>query len=803
MAGSAFFTAASGLRNHQTRIDVIANNIANVNTHGYKGSSMIFADVLSQTLRGASAPSGNFGGINPKQVGLGMQIAAIHTLMSQAALESTSRQTDFAVSGAGFFVLSNGNEEIYTRAGDFSVDKDGRLVANNGYRIQGYNQLTADGSAIDPGSRIGDITIQFGKKLEARQSTWLTYQSNLDSSSNRYGSANNDSANIGTTGILTFAGAAEPWTTAVGTNPVTAGAGSVDVSINGLPAISVAFAAAATPADQATVIADAININPGLSPYVQATVRQSGGNNYVVLQAVRQGTFFSVQDTGAGETGFPTAAAQTYTPPTEPGAFLAGMNTITVTDAKAATMTSGVPVGTGANRPQTGDRVFINGISVKLDQTYDVDATAAENAAKLAADINDADPNLAVTATANPNGTVSFTHKYAGQQRQPLDAGPVPPAPPAGFQDYDIVIQVDDATVPAPPNYPDQAGLAGRWGLTSLPNWNTVVGGNDFCGIDNGVNAKAELLFTPDDNSAPITRFVEDWSYDRSIPANPLATFTNTNSSLGNVQNAIAGAGATFPLMPGVVVSIDALAAGQANFRTETAFEHTTSQVVYDSLGNSHNLTTKFTHVKQNEWQYDISLPEEPDIQLSNTTGRITFSDQGLITSGNPLVNVTFTAPGASPSSVQLIFDGQGKPISGITQYASDTTTAARDQDGYAMGVLNDFEADQTGTIIGFYSNGQRRPVAQLSLATFTNPEGLERAGDTAFQETTNSGKAVHLRPGTGGSGVIFNGYLEQSNVDLALEFTNLIMTQRGLQANSRVFTTQDEVLQEVVNLKR
>jgi flagellar hook-basal body protein len=802
MAGSAFFTAASGLRNHQTRIDVIANNIANVNTHGYKGSSMIFADVLSQTLRGASGPSGDFGGINPKQVGLGMQIAAIHTLMSQAALESTSRQTDFAISGAGFFVLSNGSEEIFTRAGDFSVDRDGRLVANNGYRVQGYNQLTRDGTAIDPGSRIGDIIIEFGKKLEARQSTWLTYQSNLDAASFRYGSANNDSANVGTTGILTFAGAAEPWATAVGSNPVSVGAGSIDISVNGLPAISVVFAAAATAADQATAIADAINIDPGLAPYIQASVRQSGGNNYIVIQAVRQGTFFSVQDTGAGETGYPTAAAQLFNPPAEPGAFLAGMNTITVTAAKAATMTTGVPVGTGANRPQTGDRIFINGVSVKLDQTYDVDATAAENAAKLASDINDADPNLAVTAIANPNGTVTFVHKYAGKQRQPLDAGPLPPAPPVGFEDYDIVIQVDDATVPAPPDYPDQPGLAGRWGLTSLPNWTTAAG-NDFAAVDNGVNAKAELLFTPDDGSAPITRFVEDWAYDRSVPANPLATFSYDTSSLNNVQNAVAGAGATFPLMPGVVISIDQLAAGQANFRTETAFEHTTSRVVYDSLGNAHNLTTTLTHVKENEWQYDISLPEEPNIQLSNTTGRINFSDQGLITSGNPLVNVQFTAPGASPSSIQLIFDGNGKPIQGITQYASATTAAAREQDGYTMGVLSDFEADQTGTVLGFYSNGQRRPVAQLTLATFTNPEGLERSGDTAFHETTNSGKSVHVRPGTGGSGVIFNGYLEQSNVDLALEFTNLIMTQRGLQANSRVFTTQDEILNEIVNLKR
>ena len=140
-------------------------------------------------------------------------------------------------------------------------------------------------------------------------------------------------------------------------------------------------------------------------------------------------------------------------------------------------------------------------------------------------------------------------------------------------------------------------------------------------------------------------------------------------------------------------------------------------------------------------------MPEEPNIQLSNTTGRINFSDQGLITSGNPLVNVQFTAPGASPASIQLIFDGNGKPIQGITQYASATTAAAREQDGYTMGVLTDFEADQTGTVLALLHNGERRPIAQLTLATFTNPEGLERCGDTAFHATTNSGRRCTCIP--------------------------------------------------------
>lgn len=785
MAGSAFFTAASGLRNHQLRIDAVANNIANVNTAGYKSANVVFADVLSQTLRGASAPTGNFGGINPKQIGLGMQLAAIHTMMSQAALENTSRQTDFAVNGSGFFVLTSGDDTIFTRAGDFSIDRDGKLVANNGYRVQGYNQLTADGKAIDPGSRIGDIIIEFGKKLEARATGELTFVSNLDSASFRYGSANNETANVGTTGILTFAGAAEPWTVGVG-DPLTAvSAGPETITINGTT-VTYDNSGAADLQAAAQIVADAINIDPTLSTQIQATVREFSGTYQIVLQSVNPGTAIDV--TAVSDPASCGLLVQTYNSATEPGKFLVGNNTITVTDAKAAVGTTTVPVGAGANRPLAGDTIVINGVTVTLTAGAGLTDTAAQNAVLIANEINNT-ANIAVTATANANGTVTLTHNYAGQQRQP-DTWSPGPAP--AWADYDIYI---DST--ADPT------VAARWGLTSLPGFGAGIFAAGEGGINNGVNARAELVFTPDDGSPPLSRFVEDWTYDRSLPANPLATFTYDSSTLQNVQSAIGGSTATFPLMPGVNVSIDELAAGQANFRTEDAFVHTTSRIVYDSLGNAHNLTISFTHVNENEWQYDITLPEEPNIQLTNTSGRLTFSSQGLLTSGNPLLEVQFTASGADPTSISFIFDGRGDPILGITQYASATTTAAREQDGFPMGVLTDFEADQTGTIVAFYNNGERRPIAQMTLATFSNPEGLERAGDTAFNATTNSGQAVLLRPSTGGSGVVFNGFLEQSNVDLALEFTNMIITERGLQANSRVFTTQDEILNEIVNLKR
>jgi flagellar hook-basal body protein len=966
MAGSAFFTAASGLRNHQLRIDNIANNLANVNTAGYKAASVVFSDVLSQTLRGASAPTGDLGGINPRQVGLGMQVAAIHNLMQQSALENTSRPTDFAINGAGFFVLTDGTDEVYTRAGDFNVDKNGMLISGEGYKVQGYNKLTADGTAIDTGKGIGDIIIEFGKKLEARGSTWLDFRSNLDASSYRYGSANNDNANVGTTGILTFAGAAEPWTAVVG-EPINAiPTGPETVTING-NSVTYDASGATSFEEVANIIAEAINRDPVMSVQMQATVREAENKFQLVLQGVSPGTSLDITTVGASS-GLATGM---YTSPTEPGAFLVGSNRITVTDAKSATGTASIPVGTGVNAPQTGETVVINGVNVTLAETYLATNTAAQNAVMLAREINET-PGITVVATANANGTITLTHSYAGQQRQAgpsqvdgaaisaLTAGPetmiingttitydtsgsgtmqqasidiaaaitaalgpnvtaasynpspgnwgvqitstVPATttvditnitslantglvtnsdladirvswtqqaryqgvPLTGFTAagdsvdingvtvnfntsasgtlqqaaLDIVTAINgtpgvgvaasvgtdgtnywvelsspadiliDTTATLAPNALGFASgsyaldnVGAHWGFNSYSGFTAAALGGTVS-IDNGQNARAELVFTPEDGSPALARFYEDWAYDRSQPASP-AGFVYTNSTLSNVQSAIEGAGASFPLLPGVNISIDALSAGQANFRTESAFTHTTSRPVYDSLGNAHNLTTTFTHVNENTWDFEVTLPEEPNILLTNATGRITFSSDGLITSGNPTLPVSFTAPGASPTQVDLRYDGNGQAINGITQYAAATTTAAREQDGYTMGVLTDFEADASGTIVGYYSNGQRRPIAQIALATFSNPEGLERIGSTSFGATTNSGSAVKLQPGTGGSGVVYNGYVEQSNVDMALEFTNLIITERGLQANSRVFTTQDEILNEIVNLKR
>ncbi|MBE3598019.1 MAG: flagellar hook-basal body complex protein [Limnochordaceae bacterium] len=135
----SLFSGVSGMRTHQLDMDVIADNIANVNTTGFKASRMTFKEVYSQLLKGARAPLGNMGGVNPVQVGLGVTTGSTDTLFTQGAPQATGRDTDLSINGNGFFVLTDGTNRYYTRAGNFTVDSNGSLVYTNGMKVLGWN----------------------------------------------------------------------------------------------------------------------------------------------------------------------------------------------------------------------------------------------------------------------------------------------------------------------------------------------------------------------------------------------------------------------------------------------------------------------------------------------------------------------------------------------------------------------------------------------------------------------------------------------------------------------------------------
>lgn len=433
----SLFAGVSGLRNHQVRMDVIGNNVANVNTVAFKAGRVTFKEGFAQLLQGASRPPGDHGGINPIQVGLGMQIGSIDQMFVQGNIETTGANTDLAIQGDSFFVVAKGNEHYYTRSGNFQVDADGRLVSpTNGFVVQG--KMYDNGKPIDG---IQDIRLPFGQKTAASATANVNIAGNLDAS-----------APLFTDGV---GGAGDP----------------ID------------------PAHRA------LDVNKG------AFVKTS----------------------------------------------------MTVYD----------------------------GLGTKHELKVDMWKTAADT-------------------------------------------------------------------------------------------WN--------------------------------------WAVDQT----------------------------------------DMLAAGVTNF--------------------------------------------------SGDSGSFTFGNDGTITTPAPLPVISFDPPGTDTVAITL---NPGVGVNGLSQFAGTSTVVLRDQDGYAAGTLQNFSIDRTGLITGAFTNGVNVSLAQIVLADFNNPGGLLRVGDNMYGVSGNSGGAVLGFALEGSQSFVTSGALEMSNVDLAQEFTSMIVAQRGFQANSRVITNSDEMLQEVVNLKR
>ena len=181
----SMFSGVSGLKGHQTRMDVVGHNIANVNTVGYKASRVTFADTLYQTSSGASAPTGNLGGINPKQIGLGMNVASIDTIFGDASAQGTGKNTDVALSGNGLFIVKNGSGTYYTRDGAFEFDAQGNYVLpGNGSFVQGW--MARENGELVTTEQPGNITIKAGKSMQPEMTGAATYLNNLNANTKGY-----------------------------------------------------------------------------------------------------------------------------------------------------------------------------------------------------------------------------------------------------------------------------------------------------------------------------------------------------------------------------------------------------------------------------------------------------------------------------------------------------------------------------------------------------------------------------------------------------------------------------------------
>ena len=244
-----------------------------------------------------------------------------------------------------------------------------------------------------------------------------------------------------------------------------------------------------------------------------------------------------------------------------------------------------------------------------------------------------------------------------------------------------------------------------------------------------------------------------------------------------------------------------------ANAATGTTYTPTPISV-YDSLGQAHLLSVTYTKTGTNAWSYNVSVPSS-DVQGGTGTsttvgsGTLSFSSTGALTAPSAPIALTmgpFTDGAAAMSPNWQVSDSSGNSL--LTQSATTSSTSAQTQDGFAAGTLSSFTVLQDGTVQATFTNGQQRAIAQVAVASFANPEGLSLSGTNQYAPTAASGQAVIGKAGTAGLGTIEGSSVEQSNVDVATELSDLIVAQRSYEANAKAITAFDQIEQDTIQMK-
>jgi flagellar hook protein FlgE len=308
-------------------------------------------------------------------------------------------------------------------------------------------------------------------------------------------------------------------------------------------------------------------------------------------------------------------------------------------------------------------------------------------------------------------------------------------------------------------------------------------GGNNFYTRDGSytINANGQLV----DSATGL--FVQGFQADSTGTIDPNAPLSNISIPLGTTS----------------IVRASTLVSLVGNLNSGAAAGDTVVRnvQVFDSLGTARDVQITFTKsASTNEWDW-TATSTDPDIDTVTGAGTIVFDTDGTVLSGGiGNVSVTFLAGIPSSPVDPFVFDFD---FNNVSQLAAESDVSVSTQDGFPRGTLEAFNIGANGVLNGVFSNGLTQVLGQVALATFANNGGLVREGNNLFRESPGSGIAQVGTPGTGGRGQVSGGVLEGSNVDLGTEFSNLIVTQRGFQANARTITTADTLLQETVNLVR
>ncbi|ECK7740971.1 flagellar hook protein FlgE [Campylobacter coli] len=855
----SLWSGVSGLQAHQVAMDVEGNNISNVNTTGFKYSRADFGTMFSQTVKIATAPTDGRGGSNPLQIGLGVSVSSTTRIHSQGSVQTTDKNTDVAINGDGFFMVSDdgGLTNYLTRSGDFKLDAYGNFVNNAGFVVQGWN-INWDTQSIDSSRTPQNIFIDPGMHIPAAKSTEVAIKANLNSGLNigtasrplysldsvhGFNQKTDETKDENDTGTTQF------YTTSKNAVEVTekgVDAGSLfnangqGLNLRDGQGIWVSYADAKYSTNQLGVNA----FDPNLHQ-TQTAAFWGNGNQKTRLDIVINGV--TIQNDTIGSIDEAIAYINTFTAPTDARQGT-GVRAVKNADGSGIDFVNDNADGTTDNMKNIN--LVVNATNT-AGEAWTATWDAATNTFNQYAPIQQNNASL-WTATGGQAGTAN--NLTGGRSAQIITA-------------HKYIYSSSPQTLP--PMYNPDGGfnyIPGTPGNppANPPTWNgtdaaTIGSQNYYNAVMNGslLNTNIRTFHTTEDLRELLQRDARyGVDYDGSgtfaaadvnenvkVVVNSSGAFSLTNVNETSNSPILVTGGA--PLNFGshnMNFNITAYTDERGTVSTNDAFTKifkgldgsfpAGNQVkqsellklsafsagleIYDSLGSKHTLEVQF--VKQsttqdggNEWQMIIRVPEPAEI---NTTGEgpnniivgtARFNNDGSLSNYNPRTINFSPNNGAAPNQQIKLSFGTSGSNDGLVSSNSASTLTGQATDGYTSGNLKPdaIRVDDKGNILGEFTNGKTFAVAKIAMASVANNSGLEEIGGNLFKVTANSGNIVVGEAGTGGRGEMKTAALEMSNVDLSRSLTELIIIQRGYQANSKTISTSDQMLQTLIQLKQ
>ncbi|EAJ6506213.1 flagellar hook protein FlgE [Campylobacter coli] len=853
----SLWSGVSGLQAHQVAMDVEGNNISNVNTTGFKYSRADFGTMFSQTVKIATAPTDGRGGSNPLQIGLGVSVSSTTRIHSQGSVQTTDKNTDVAINGDGFFMVSDdgGLTNYLTRSGDFKLDAYGNFVNNAGFVVQGWN-INWDTQSIDSSRTPQNIFIDPGMHIPAAQSTEVAIKANLNSGLNigtasrplySLDSVHGFNQKTGETKDENDTGTTQFYTTSKNSVEVTekgVDAGSLfnangqGLNLRDGQGIWVSYADAKYSTNQLGFNAFDPNLHQN-----QTAAFWGNGNQKTRLDIVINGVV--IQNDTIGSIDEAIAYINTFTAPTDAREGT-GVRAVKNADGSGIDFVNDNADGTTDNMKNINLVVNANNTA---GEAWTATWNAATNTFNQYTPIQQNNASL-WTATGGQAGTQN--NLTGGRSAQIITA-------------HKYIYSSSPQTLP--PMYNPDGGFAYIPGTQGGggPTWNgtdtaTIGSQNYYNAVMNGslLNTNIRTFHTTEDLRELLQRDARyGVDYDGSgtfaaadvnenvkVVVNSSGAFSLTNvNETSNSPTLVTGGQGPLTFGPhNMNFNITAYTDERGTVSTNDAFTKifkgldgsfpAGNQVkqsellklsafsagleIYDSLGSKHTLEVQF--VKQsttqdggNEWQMIIRVPEPAEI---NTTGEgpnniivgtARFNNDGSLSNYNPRTINFSPNNGAAPNQQIKLSFGTSGSNDGLVSSNSASTLTGQATDGYTSGNLKPdaIRVDDKGNILGEFTNGKTFAVAKIAMASVANNSGLEEIGGNLFKVTANSGNIVVGEAGTGGRGEMKTSALEMSNVDLSRSLTELIIIQRGYQANSKTISTSDQMLQTLIQLKQ